>query len=135
MLRMVILSIASIILTAVPHTVEAACSLLGKWHLSFIGGTEAGELISNCTLEFDAAGRYTATCQSYSTFGSPLNATGNGKFVLAPNCTLTGTLKSPGLANSTIRGGRIDDRVGYFTATRGPGPQYQMVRMFMMSKM
>jgi hypothetical protein len=113
---------------------EAACSLAGKWHGASMLGYPAGDAVGTCIFNVQADGNFTGTgCQAFGTDGgSTVNVT--GRFILAPNCTLTGVINGPGGA-VTVRTGRIDGRIGYYIGTRGPAPNHVQVRFTILSKM
>ena len=114
---------ATLAATTIATAAQAAnCGLVGKWHMNGDLDFPSGAAVIDCTITIKPTGAYTGTCGSWTATGPSSHSSASGTIKADRKCHLTGVLKAPGLADTTIRGGKVRGVMAVLVGSRG-GPE------------
>ncbi len=126
----------SFAMMAVSNSAQAACPIAaGKWFATMIASNNSGGTFSGtCTFTIKVNGNYTATCLSTSIGTSPVSGTASGNIKSNALCRVSGTMSSPGVADTTISGGILTNGGTQIVLAGHRGNPAAQVRMVILNR-
>jgi hypothetical protein len=119
--------IAAIGLTTVAQAAPN-CGLVGRWHMNGNLDFPSGASVVDCSITIQSNGNYTGNCHSWSTGQAVIVGSVNGTIKANARCNLSGVLKAPGFADTTIGGGKVRGVTANVVGYRGDANSPVQVR-------
>lgn len=124
----------SLLIMTICGSAQAACPVKGKWFVTMLGSNGGGAFSGTCTIRINVIGNYTGTCITTGVGASPETSTASGTIKSNALCKVSGTMSSPGVADTTIDSGMVvNNSTQIFLAGHRGDPAAQ-VRMVILNR-